>query len=59
MNSDQVFCHDKYASYWIEIPIIHFKSRNDSIRKIGVDKEAKLLLSYRFDAKGNYKLSNI
>lgn len=60
MNSDQVFLSmTQYASYWIEIPIIHIKSGNDSLRKIiGVDKKAKFapFVSF-FDSKGNYKLS--
>lgn len=60
MNSDQVFLSiTQYASYWIEIPIIHLRRGNDSIRKIiGVDKKAKFAPFVAFfDAKGNYKLS--
>ena len=60
MNSDQVFLSiTQYASYWIEIPIIHLRRGNDSLRKIiGVDKKAKFAPFVAFfDAKGNYKLS--
>lgn len=60
MNSDQVFLSmTQYANYWIDIPIIHLRRGNDSIRKIiGVDKEAKVapFVSF-FDEKGNYKLA--
>ena len=60
MNSDQVFLSmTQYASYWIEIPIIHLRRGNDSLRQIiGVDKKAKFAPFVAFfDAKGNYKLS--
>ncbi|MFV5701222.1 cytochrome c biogenesis protein CcsA [Flavobacterium sp. XS2P12] len=60
MNSDQVFLSmTQYASYWIEIPIIHLRRGNDSLRKIiGVDKKAKVAPFVAFfDEKGNYKLS--
>ena len=60
MNSDQFFLSiTQYASYWIEIPIIHLRRGNDSLRKIiGVDKKAKFAPFVAFfDAKGNYKLS--
>nr|WP_314838972.1 cytochrome c biogenesis protein CcsA [uncultured Flavobacterium sp.] len=60
MNSDQVFLSiTQYASYWIEIPIIHLRKGNDSIRKIiGVDSKAKVAPFVAFfDEKGNYKLS--
>ncbi|NGY38835.1 cytochrome c biogenesis protein CcsA [Flavobacterium sp. XN-5] len=60
MNSDQVFLSmSQYAQFWIEIPLIHLRSGNDSIRKIiGVDVKAKTapFISF-FDEKGNYKLS--
>ena len=60
MNSDQFFLSiTQYASYWIEIPIIHLRRGNDSLRKIiGVDKKAKFAPFVAFfDAKGNCKLS--
>ena len=60
MNSDQVFLSiTQYASYWIEIPIIHLRRGNDSLRKIiGVDSKAKMAPFVAFfDEKGNYKLS--
>ncbi|MFH6989740.1 cytochrome c biogenesis protein CcsA [Flavobacterium collinsii] len=60
MNSDQVFLSiTQYAQVWIQIPLIHLKAGNDSIRKIiGVDKEAKRAPFVQFfDANGNYKLS--
>ncbi|TDO71269.1 cytochrome c-type biogenesis protein CcsB [Flavobacterium chryseum] len=60
MNSDQVFLSmTQYAQVWIQIPIIHLRSGNDSIRKIiGVDKDAeKAPFVQFFDANGNYKLS--
>ncbi len=60
MNSDQVFLSiTQYASYWIEVPIIHLRRGNDSIRKIlGVDSKAKVAPFVAFfDEKGNYKLS--
>lgn len=60
MNSDQVFLSmSQYAQFWIEIPLIHLRGGNDSIRKIiGVDVKAKTapFISF-FDEKGNYKLS--
>ena len=60
MNSDQVFLSiSQYAQFWIEIPLIHLRSGNDSIRKlIGVDVKAKTapFIAF-FDEKGNYKLS--
>jgi len=60
MNSDQVFLSmTQYAQVWIQIPIIHLRDGNDSIRKIiGVDKDAKNAPFIKFfDANGNYKLS--
>ena len=60
MNSDQVFLSmTQYAQVWIQIPLIHLRAGNDSIRKIiGVDKEAKRAPFIQFfDANGNYKLS--
>ncbi|GIQ59781.1 cytochrome c biogenesis protein [Flavobacterium collinsii] len=60
MNSDQVFLSiTQYAQVWIQIPLIHLRAGNDSIRKIiGVDKEAKRAPFVQFfDANGNYKLS--
>ncbi|BFM44834.1 cytochrome c biogenesis protein CcsA [Flavobacterium sp. CFS9] len=60
MNSDQVFLSmTQYAQVWIQIPLIHLRAGNDSIRKIiGVDKEAKRAAFVQFfDANGNYKLS--
>jgi cytochrome c-type biogenesis protein CcsB len=60
MNSDQVFLSMlQYPNLWNEIPIIHLKRGNDSIRHLlGVDEKAKYvsLLSF-FDADDNYKLS--
>jgi hypothetical protein len=49
----------QYASYWIEIPIIYIKRGMTVFVKLGLIRKLNLLLSYRFDAKGNYKLSNI
>ncbi|AWG22545.1 cytochrome C biogenesis protein [Flavobacterium faecale] len=60
MNPDQVFLSmSQYAQLWIEVPIIHLRAGNDSIRKlIGVDLKAKTAPFVAFfDAKGNYKLS--
>ena len=60
MNSDQVFLSiTQYAQVWIQIPLVHLRAGNDSIRKIiGVDKEAKRAAFVQFfDANGNYKLS--
>ncbi|MDX6182962.1 cytochrome c biogenesis protein CcsA [Flavobacterium sp. Fl-77] len=60
MNSDQVFLSmTQYAQVWIQVPIIHLRAGNDSIRKIiGVEKEAKKAPFVKFfDANGNYKLS--
>jgi cytochrome c-type biogenesis protein CcsB len=60
MSSDQVLLSmTQYAQVWIQVPIIHLRSGNDSIRKIiGVDKDAKKAPFVKFfDEKGNYKLS--
>nr|WP_315239586.1 cytochrome c biogenesis protein CcsA [uncultured Flavobacterium sp.] len=60
MNSDQVFLSmTQYGQVWIQVPIIHLRAGNDSIRKIiGVDKEAKNAPFVKFfDENGNYKLS--
>ncbi len=60
LNSDQFFLSiTQYANYWIDIPVIHLRRGNDSIRKIiGVDKKAKVAPFVAFfDEKGNYKLS--
>ncbi len=58
-TSDQVLISmNQFPEFWYQIPIIHLKRGNDSIRKIiGVDKEAKYapLISF-FDDFGNYKL---
>jgi hypothetical protein len=50
MNSDQVFLSmSQYAQFWIEIPLIYIKRRNDSIRKIiGVDVKAKYSIHFFF-----------
>ncbi|MCI9845660.1 cytochrome c biogenesis protein CcsA [Flavobacterium pectinovorum] len=60
MNSDQVFLSmTQYGQVWIQVPIIHLRSGNDSIRKIiGVEKDAKRAPFVKFfDENGNYKLS--
>jgi cytochrome c-type biogenesis protein CcsB len=60
MSSDQILLSmTQYAQVWIQVPIIHLRSGNDSIRKIiGVDKDAKKAPFVKFfDEKGNYKLS--
>ncbi|MWB94175.1 cytochrome C biogenesis protein [Flavobacterium sp. GA093] len=60
MNSDQVFLSmTQYGDIWIQVPIIHLRSGNDSIRKIvGVDKKAKFAPFVKFfDSNGNYKLT--
>ncbi len=60
MNPDQVFLSmSQYAQLWIEIPLIHLRSGNDSLRKlVGVDIKAKTapFIAF-FDEKGNYKLA--
>ena len=60
MNSDQVFLSmTQSAQLWIEIPLIHLRAGNDSLRKIlGVELKAKNapFIAF-FDEKGNYKLS--
>ncbi|MEL1253750.1 cytochrome c biogenesis protein CcsA [Flavobacterium sp. DGU38] len=60
MNSDQVFLSmTQYGQVWIQVPIIHLRAGNDSIRKIiGVEKDAQKAPFVKFfDENGNYKLS--
>src|SRR5690606_6687439 len=60
LNADQVFLSMvQYPNLWNEVPIIHLKRGNDSIRHLlGVDEKAKYasLLNF-FDENDNYKLS--
>lgn len=60
LNSDQVFLSMlQYPNLWNEVPIIHLKRGNDSIRHLlEVDEKAKYasLLNF-FDENDNYKLS--
>ena len=60
LNSDQVLLSILNGpAIWYNIPIIHLKRGNDSIRSIaGVDKKAKYapLISF-FDEEGNYKIA--
>lgn len=60
LNSDQVFLSMlQYPNLWNEVPIIHLKRGNDSIRHLlGVEEKAKYasLLNF-FDENDNYKLS--
>src|SRR5690554_3816467 len=60
LNSDQVFLSMiQYPNLWNEVPIIHLKRGNDSIRHLlGVDEKAKYasLLNF-FDEEDNYKLT--
>lgn len=60
LNSDQVFLSMiQYPNLWNEVPIIHLKRGNDSIRHLlEIDEKAKYasLLNF-FDENDNYKLS--
>src|SRR5690606_14329170 len=59
LNADQVFLSmTQFPTLWFEVPLIHLKRGNDSIRKvIGIPSDAKSasFISF-FDNKGNYKL---
>lgn len=61
-DSDQIFLSmSQYPFYWMEIPLIHLKRGNDSIRKIiGVEKNAKYAPFVNFfDQNGNYLLADL
>lgn len=62
MDADQVFLSmTMMDQMWFQIPIIHLKRGNDSLRIVaGIEKDAKYAsLSDFFDAQGNYKLAGI
>ena len=61
-NADQAFLSmTQFPRYWYNVPVIYLPRGNDSIRKtIGIDTSEKYarLIDF-FDAKGNYKLSQL
>ena len=61
-NADQAFLSmTQFPRYWYNVPVIYLPRGNDSIRKtIGIDTGEKYarLIDF-FDAKGNYKLSQL